>query len=69
MSGRQGTDHAAKALLTGSIPELEADFDAIHGYLLGDEECAGGGCGVLWVELVLSVTLKEAGLANTLKTI
>jgi hypothetical protein len=67
MSDRKGTDHAAKPLLTGSVPELEANFDAVHGYLLCDEECAGGGRGVLWVELVLSVSLEEAGLANTLK--
>lgn len=61
-----GTDHTSKALLAGSVPKLEAHFDAIYGHFLCDEESPGCRCCVLWVKLVLSVSLKEAGLAYAL---
>ena len=60
----QRAHHAAKPLLPRGVPELQPDLDAVDGDLLGDEERAGGGGGVLWVELVLGVSLEETGLAN-----
>lgn len=56
--------HATKTLLTSSVPELEADFEAVDEDFLGDEEgAAGGGC-VFWVESVLGVSVEEGGFAN-----
>jgi hypothetical protein len=51
------TDHTAKTFLASSVPELETNLDTVDGNLLGDEKSTGCGGGVLWVELVLSVSL------------
>jgi hypothetical protein len=64
LTERLGTDHTSKALLAGSVPKLEAHLDAIYSHFLCDEECPSCRCCVLWIKLVLSVSLKEAGLAN-----
>lgn len=61
---QERTDHAPKALLASSVPELEADLEAVDMDLLCDEKGAASGGGVLWLELVLSVPLEEGGLAD-----
>ncbi len=62
--GKYGdTDHTPKTLLASSIPELKTNPEAIDVDLLCDEESAAGGSGILWVELVLCVSLKEGSLS------
>ena len=64
----QRAHHAAKPLLPRGVPELQPDLDAVDGDLLGDEERAGGGGGVLGIELALRVSVKKTGLAHTCAT-
>ena len=59
--------HTPESLLTGSVPQLEANFDAINIHLLCDEESAAGGSSVLWIELVLGIALKKTSFANAWK--
>ncbi len=59
--------HTPESLLTGSVPQLEANFEAINVDLLCDEESAAGGSSVLWIELVLGIALKETSFANAWK--
>jgi hypothetical protein len=66
LTERLGTDHTSKTLLSSSVPKLEAHLDTIYGHFLCDEEGSSCRCCVLWIELVLSVSLKEAGLAYAL---
>jgi hypothetical protein len=56
--------HASESLLTGSVPQLQANLEAIHVDLLRYEESAAGGGGVLGVELVLRVTMEETSLSD-----
>lgn len=51
------TNHTTEALLPSSVPKLETNLDAIHGNFLCYKKSTGSGCGVLGVELVLSVSL------------
>jgi len=58
------THHASESLLTGSVPQLQANLEAIHIDLLRYEESTAGGGGVLGVELVLRVTMEETSLSD-----
>lgn len=60
----KGTHHASESLLTGSVPQLQANLEAIHVDLLRYEESTARGGGVLGVELVLRVTMEETGLSD-----
>ena len=56
--------HTPESLLTGSVPQLEANLEAMDIDLLCNKEGAAGGCSVLWVELALGIALEETSLAN-----
>lgn len=58
------TYHASEPLLTGSVPQLQADLEAIHVDLLRYEESAARRGGVLGVELVLGVSMEETSFSD-----
>lgn len=70
MATRKGkrTCHASEPLLPGRVPQLQAHLDAVDMDLLRDKKCAGGGGGVLGLELVLGVAVQQTGLADTCGT-
>lgn len=57
--------HTAKSFLACGIPQLEPDFQAIHKNLLRYKKCAGRRSRFTGIESALSVSVKQAGLANT----
>jgi len=61
----KGTHHASEPLLTGSVPQLQADLEAIHVDLLRYEESAARRGGVLGVKLVLRISMEETSLSDT----
>lgn len=63
--GREGeAHHATKSLLSSRVPELKADFEAVHVYLLSNEEGTGSRRHAPGIELVLCVPMEQTGLPD-----
>lgn len=60
----KGTHHASEPLLSSSVPQLQANLEAVHIDLLRYEEGAARRSCVLGVKLVLGVAIEETGLSD-----
>lgn len=61
------THHAPESFLSCRIPQLQSYPDAIYKQFLRNKKCSGGGRRVLRLELVLGISVQQAGLSDPWK--